>query len=230
MGNLLSFFFTVGCQNHHGAIYEHIPQHVKSMQTLFQTLFIQYGVVIGFMALVLAPLGLPIPEEVSLLAMGVLLGNGHATLLTTWIYAFLGVTLGDLIAWYFGRKMGLESTGFVSRLIGEQQIQDIEQFYRKYGDWAIVIARQIPGMRFPTFFFAGASAVSMGRFYLIDGLSALVTVNLYLGLGYYFADDAKRIKENTESFIEYAGYLSGLLLIMLGLRFAYRRWKGSREG
>lgn len=200
------------------------------MQTLFQTLFIQYGVVIGFMALVLAPLGLPIPEEVSLLAMGVLLGNGHATLLTTWIYAFLGVTLGDLIAWYFGRKMGLESTGFVSRLIGEQQIQDIEQFYRKYGDWAIVIARQIPGMRFPTFFFAGASAVSMGRFYLIDGLSALVTVNLYLGLGYYFADDAKRIKENTESFIEYAGYLSGLLLIMLGLRFAYRRWKGSREG
>ncbi len=200
------------------------------MQTLFQTLFIQYGVVTGFMALVLAPLGLPIPEEVSLLAMGVLLGNGHATLLTTWVYGFLGVTLGDLIAWYFGRKMGLESTGFVSRLIGEQQIQDIEQFYRKYGDWAIVIARQIPGMRFPTFFFAGASAVSMGRFYLIDGLSALVTVNLYLGLGYYFADDAKRIKENTESFIEYAGYLSGLLLLMIGLRFAYRRWKGSRAG
>ncbi len=200
------------------------------MQTLFQTLFIQYGVVTGFMALVLAPLGLPIPEEVSLLAMGVLLGNGHATLLTTWVYGFLGVTLGDLIAWYFGRKMGLESTGFVSRLIGEQQIQDIEQFYRKYGDWAIVIARQIPGMRFPTFFFAGASAVSMGRFYLIDGLSALVTVNLYLGLGYYFADDAKRIKENTEYFIEYAGYLSGLLLLMIGLRFAYRRWKGSRAG
>lgn len=195
------------------------------MQTLFQTLFIQYGVLTGFAALILAPLGLPIPEEVSLLAMGVLVGNDHASLLNAWICGFLGVTLGDLIAWYFGRTMGLESTGFVSRLIGQKQIGDIEQFYRKYGDWAIVIARQIPGMRFPTFFFSGASAVSIGRFYLIDGLAALVTVNLYLGLGYYFADDAARIRENTESFIEFAGYISGVVILMVGVRFAYRRWK-----
>ena len=196
------------------------------MQTLFQTLFIQYGVLTGFAALILAPLGLPIPEEISLLAMGVLVGNDHASLLNAWICGFLGVTLGDLIAWYFGRTMGLESTGFVSRLIGQKQIGDIEQFYRKYGDWAIVIARQIPGMRFPTFFFSGASAVSMGRFYLIDGLAALITVNLYLGLGYYFADDAARIRENTESFIEFAGYISGIVILMVGVRFAYRRWKG----
>ena len=196
------------------------------MQTLFQTLFIQYGVLTGFAALILAPLGLPIPEEISLLAMGVLVGNDHASLLDAWICGFLGVTLGDLIAWYFGRTMGLESTGFVSRLIGQKQIGDIEQFYRKYGDWAIVIARQIPGMRFPTFFFSGASAVSMGRFYLIDGLAALITVNLYLGLGYYFADDAARIRENTESFIEFAGYISGIVILMVGVRFSYRRWKG----
>ena len=196
------------------------------MQTLFQTLFIQYGVLTGFAALILAPLGLPIPEEISLLAMGVLVGNDHASLLNAWIRGFLGVTLGDLIAWYFGRTMGLESTGFVSRLIGQKQIGDIEQFYRKYGDWAIVIARQIPGMRFPTFFFSGASAVSMGRFYLIDGLAALITVNLYLGLGYYFADDAARIRENTESFIEFAGYISGIVILMIGVRFSYRRWKG----
>ena len=79
---------------------------VKSMQSLFQTLFIQYGVFTGFEALILAPLGLPIPEEVSLLAMGVLVGNDHASLLSAWIYGFLGVTLGDLIAWYFGRTVG----------------------------------------------------------------------------------------------------------------------------
>ena len=140
--------------------------------------------------------------------MGMLVWSLHGSM------DFLGVTLGDLIAWYFGRTVGLESTGFVSRLIGQQQIEDIEQFYRKYGDWAIVIARQIPGMRFPTFFFAGASAVSAGRFYLIDGLSALITVNLYLGLGYYFADDAARIRENTEYFIEYAGYISGIVILL----------------
>jgi len=204
------------------------PYPVKSMQALFQTLFIEYGVIVGFLALVLAPFGLPIPEEISLLAIGVLLGNEHTSLLFAWTAGFLGVTLGDVISWFFGRSMGLQSEGFVSRLIGEQQLQDIEQFYRKYGDWAIVIARQIPGMRFPTFFFAGASAVSLGRFYTIDGLAALVTVNLYIALGYYFADDAKRIKENTESFIEYAGLASSIILIALVARFAWKRWKGSR--
>ena len=196
------------------------------MQILFQTLFVKYGILTGFTALMLAPLGLPIPEEISLLAMGVLVGSGHSSVVYAWILGFLGVTLGDVVAWYFGRSVGLQSTGFVSRLIGEQQIRDIEQFYRKYGDWAIVIARQIPGMRFPTFFFAGASAVPLGRFYLIDGLAALVTVNLYLGLGYLFADDAKRIRENTEHFIDYAGSISSVLLLLIILWFAYKRWKG----
>ncbi len=197
------------------------------MQTLFETLFIQYGVLTGFIALILAPLGLPIPEEISLLAIGVLWGNDHTTLPQAWIAGFMGVTLGDLIAWFFGRKMGLKPNGFVARLIGQKQLKDIEQFYRKYGDWAIVIARQIPGMRFPTFFFSGASAVSLTRFYTIDALSALITVNLYIGLGYYFADDAKRIQENTESFIEFAGYLSFIVLLVLAIRFALRRWKDS---
>ena len=105
-----------------------------------------------------------------------------------------------------------------------KQIEDIEQFYRKYGDWAIVIARQIPACGSQPSS-AGASAVSMGRF-MIDGLSALVTVNLYLGLGYYFADDAARIRQNTESFIEYAGYISGIVMLLIVVRFAYRRWKG----
>ena len=199
------------------------------MQTLFETLFIQYGVLTGFIALILAPFGLPLPEEVSLVAMGVLLGNGYTTLPEAWLAGFLGVTLGDLVAWFFGRTMGLEPNGFVERLIGKKQLKDIEQFYRKYGDWAIVIARQIPGMRFPTFFFSGASAVSIGRFYTIDALSALITVNLYIGLGYYFADDAKNIQANTESFVEIAGYLSGVILLGLAIRFAIRRWKDSLE-
>ena len=67
---------------------------VKPMQTLFQTLFIQYGVFTGFAALLLAPLGLPIPEEISLIAMGVLVGNGHAGLVTAWIYGFFRGNIG----------------------------------------------------------------------------------------------------------------------------------------
>jgi membrane protein DedA with SNARE-associated domain len=186
---------------------------------------LEYGVLACFVALVLTPFGLPIPEEISLLTAGVIVANGHSNIPTGWIFGFLGVTMGDVIAWYFGRRVGLVPTGFVGKLIGEKQITEIEQFYRKWGDWAIVIARQVPGMRFPTFFFAGASAVSLGRFYLIDGLSALITVSVYFGLGYIFADDIGEIKGYVIYFVDYAGVLASIFLFTLISLIIYRRIK-----
>ena len=194
-----------------------------------EAFFVKYGLMAGFIALVLTPFGLPIPEEISLLSMGLLLGKGHSSLLSTWILGFLGVTLGDVISWYFGKTLGLEPKGFVSKLIGHQQIEDIEQFYRRWGDWAIVFARQIPGMRFPTFFFAGASAVPLHRFYLIDGLAALVTVNLYLGLGYYFADDIQYVRQKIDEFIEVAGFGSSILLFLIVGFIVWRRFKNKKH-
>ena len=148
-----------------------------------------------------------------------------SSLLVGWIVGFLGVTLGDVISWTMGRIVGLEPKGFVSKLIGQEQIRDIEQFYRKWGDWAIVIARQIPGMRFPTFFFAGASAISLTRFYIIDGLAALITVNVFYWLGYAFADDLSNIKLWVEDFQSYAsGFASALILLVICL-LLYRRYQ-----
>ena len=186
---------------------------------------LEYGILACFFALILTPFGLPIPEEVSLLTAGALVGNGHSNIATGWIFGFLGVTLGDVISWSFGRTVGLQPTGFVSKLIGQEQINDIEQFYRKWGDWAIVISRQVPGMRFPTFFFAGASAVSLGRFYLIDALAAMVTVNLYFGLGYYFANDISQIREFVQQFVDYAGLFASGFIILIIVVIAYRRFK-----
>ena len=184
---------------------------------------LQYGIWGCFFALILTPFGLPIPEEISLLTAGALVGNGHSDFWIGWILGFLGVTLGDVIAWTFGRTLGLEPTGFVSKLIGSKQIDDIEKFYRRFGDWTIVIARQIPGMRFPAFFFAGASAIPLGRFYLIDGLAALITVNVFYGLGIYFADDIKSIQEGINSFVDYAGLTSTIILVALVSFVVYRR-------
>ena len=190
---------------------------------------IKYGLFACFFSLILTPFGLPIPEEISLLAAGFIVKKQSSSLLVGWIVGFLGVTLGDVISWTMGRIVGLEPKGFVSKLIGQEQIRDIEQFYRKWGDWAIVIARQIPGMRFPTFFFAGASAISLTRFYIIDGLAALITVNVFYWLGYAFADDLSNIKLWVDNFQSYAsGFASALLILVASLLF-YRRYKRSTK-
>ena len=142
-----------------------------------------------FLALMLTPFGLPIPEDVSLLAAGILTATGHASLLHAVVIGYLGVLGGDVISWTFGRRVGLQPTGFIARLVGPEDIARIERFYDRYGSWAIIIARQFPGMRLPAFFFAGASGISLPRFLALDGTAAIVTVGVFVSLGRIFADD-----------------------------------------
>lgn len=158
------------------------------MQTL-----LEYGLLACFVALLLTPFGLPIPEDVSLFAAGALAGAGHTELPLALAVGYAGVLLGDMISYSFGRRIGLEPRGRMGRLIGRSQIQRIERFYARYGTATIAIARQLPGMRLPAFFFAGATGVPFARFLLIDGLAALVTVGVFVPLGYWFSDDIGRI-------------------------------------
>lgn len=113
-----------------------------------------------FIALILAPLGLPLPEDLTLLLAGVLIGQGHASAISTFFVGYFGILCADSIAWTYGRRFGLHPTGFISRLVGPSDVERIERFYRRWGAWTIVIARMVPGTRIPAFFFAGASGIS----------------------------------------------------------------------
>jgi len=149
---------------------------------------LRFGLVAVFLALILTPFGLPIPEDVSLAAAGVLVANGHAPYWLAWVVGYVGVLGGDVIAYTMGRRVGLHPQGFIGRLVGPEDIQRIERFYKRYGPWAIVIARQFPGMRMPAFFFAGASGISITRFLAFDGAAALITTTVFTLLGLWFAD------------------------------------------
>lgn len=183
---------------------------------------LRYGLVAVFLALILTPFGLPIPEDVSLLAAGILSATGHAALPEALVVGYIGVVGGDIISWTFGRRVGLQPTGFIARLVGPEDIARIERFYRRYGSWAIVIARQFPGMRMPAFFFAGASGVSLPRFLLLDGAAAFITVGVFVTLGRVFADDLSDVIAFMDEFRFYAGIGVGLLVALVVWRIVRR--------
>ncbi|MCP4804899.1 MAG: DedA family protein [Proteobacteria bacterium] len=158
---------------------------------------LRYGLFAVFVALVLTSVGLPIPEDISLAVAGVLARTGHATLGQAILVGYVGVLTGDLIAFALGRRVGLHPKGWLGRLFGERQIERILKYYRRFGDYTIVVARNIPGMRFPAFFFSGATGVPLARFLLLDGLAAIVTTGVWVGAGWYLGD---RIEEFTTLF------------------------------
>ena len=183
---------------------------------------LRYGLAAVFLALMLTPFGLPIPEDVSLLAAGILSATGHAALPHALVVGYIGVVGGDVISWTFGRRVGLQPTGFIARLVGPEDIARIERFYERYGAWAILIARQFPGMRLPAFFFAGASGISLPRFLLLDGTAAIVTVGVFVTLGRVFADDLSAVVAFMDQFRFWAGLAVGLTVAVVVWRIARR--------
>jgi len=188
---------------------------------------LEYGLFAVFVALILPPFGLPLPEDVSLLAAGVLVRSGHAQFWVACLVGYSGILCADTIAWLMGRKVGLHPTGFIARLVGPKDIERIERFFRRYGAWAIVIARQFPGLRFPAFFFAGASGVRYRRFIAFDGSAALITVGVFVSLGNAFGDDLGRIIV----WLDHAR-LAGTVLVVIAVVFGIWRiirWRGRHK-
>ena len=187
--------------------------------------FETYGLVAVFIALITTPVGNPIPEDVSLLAGGMIAGMGQSTVYEALLVGYTGVVLGDCVAWAMGRRVGLQPGGFLSRVAGKKQVARLQRFYERFGDRTILICRQLPGFRLPCFFIAGASGMPIKRFLLIDGSAALITTNVFTWLGYHYWKDLADVIHWLERFRN--GVL--VLAVMAGLMIAMRIIQYQRE-
>jgi len=180
--------------------------------------FATYGLIAVFLSLVLTPVGNPIPEDISLLAGGMIAGMGQTSIWTALAVGYAGVVLGDCVAWAMGNRVGLKPGGFLSRAVGDKQVARLQRFYERFGDWTIVICRQLPGFRLPCFFIAGASGISIKRFLLIDGSAALVTANVFTWLGYYYSANLASVIAGLERFRQVASSLAIIAAVLIAYR------------
>ena len=195
--------------------------------------FTEYGLVAVFVSLVTTPVGNPVPEDISLLAGGMIAGTGGTTIWNALLVGYVGVVLGDCIAWAMGRRVGMEPNGFLARIAGQKQVARLERFYKRFGDRTILICRQFPGFRLPCFFIAGASGMSIKRFLLIDGAAALITTNVFTWLGYHYAEDLVSIVSWLERFRQGVLVVAVLVAGMVAYRIIQyqiaRRGAGAEE-
>lgn len=161
-------------------------------------ILIRYGLIAVFLA-IHPPLSSFVPEEISLLYAGFLAGTSRADLWLCWLVGWAGIVSADTLTWAVGRRVGLEPGGRMARWIGPRRIERMDHFYRRYGSWAVVLCRQLPGLRFPAFFFAGAAGFPLARFARFDMLAASLTAAVYVGLGATFAGDFQRVLDEAES-------------------------------
>jgi membrane protein DedA with SNARE-associated domain len=182
-----------------------------------------------FILLLLCGLGLPMPEDIVLIAAGMLgVIDGHSWIkISAFMYA--GVLLGDTMIFFAGQRYGtrLLGTAWFQRIFPPTKQARVEELFAKHGTTGLFIGRFLPGLRAPIFFSAGSLKVSLVKFLLMDGLAALVSVPVFVWLGHWlwvkFADDFAQIEKalkRTHTFT-----LWGTLVIVVLLVTAVWLWK-----
>ncbi|GAB4286663.1 MAG: hypothetical protein Kow0092_40070 [Deferrisomatales bacterium] len=145
-----------------------------------------YGVVFGL--LLLTGLGLPVPEDLILLAGGAAVSWGQAGFFPLVGAALAGVLIADTIVFQAGRRWGF---GLLQRrpfryLAPPGQVQRASRLFRRHGVWAVFLSRFVPGLRMMTFFFAGTSGMRATAFFAMDATASLVSVPLLVFVGVVF--------------------------------------------
>jgi membrane protein DedA with SNARE-associated domain len=150
------------------------------------------GVALVFL---LCGLGLPLPEEIVLLAAGYLCAKLQLTLPLMMAWCAGAILLGDLIPYLLGRVFGVRllRLRWLRHVITKQRLASFDRWFRRRGDWVILIARFIPGIRVVAFFTGGTMKMSWRRFLLLDGLGIVLIVPLLIWLGHRSANFIDRM-------------------------------------
>lgn len=150
------------------------------------------------LVLLSASLGVPIPEDVPLIAAGVILSHqtGIATWPATLFVALLGVMCGDVVLFVLGKRWGPEvfEHRWVKWLITPQRLQKMTEKFSRHGMWMCFFGRFFIGVRAGMCITAGVTRFPFWRFFLADLTGAMLSVPLLVWLGYWFANAVPTIK------------------------------------
>lgn len=132
----------------------------------------------------------PVPGDSVIIFTGAMASFGNVNVYTLVIVASTGSLLGFLTMYYFGYKFEnaiIQSNKF--KFISRKALSRVENWFRRYGYWLIVINRFIAGTRAAIAFFAGMSGLSVKITSLLSLISALVWNVILIYMGYKFGDN-----------------------------------------
>jgi membrane protein DedA with SNARE-associated domain len=188
--------------------------------------YIEHFTYLGlFTVLLLCGMGLPLPEDIALLAGGFLVHRGVTRFPITLAVSLLGVVAGDNSLFFLGRRFGTELVRYfgLNRPGSKAQIDRIRAFMRRHGHRAIFYARFLAGLRALIYLSAGSFGVTPPRFLAYDLLGALISVPIVVSIGYLFGGQLEVVIHYLGGFERLLWIVAVLSLAIYGMRLLYTR-------
>ncbi len=155
-------------------------------------------------------MGVPIPEDIILISAGLLAGQGSISLFGAIFVGFAGVLSGDTILFLLGQKYGKKvfKWPLMNRFFTEERIKKSQNMVKKHAKKICFMARFMPGLRAPIFLTSGVMHVPFRTFFLQDGLAALISVPVWVYVGFWF-------NSNIDAAISFAKRVSHVIILVL---------------
>jgi membrane protein DedA with SNARE-associated domain len=186
-----------------GFLIEHdVSGEVVDTDASIGALLNAYGYLGGFALIYIEETGIPlfIPGDIFLLYVGSRLPHDVPILFAAWLGFVLAVTLGAtnlyLLSRRFGRRL-IEHrlAGFLH--ITPERVDSAEHWFRRYGPWALIFGRHIPGFRVPLTVVAGILELPYRIFAISVAVSSAAWAGVFLVLGAVFGSSIeKSIRSN----------------------------------
>jgi len=132
------------------------------------------------------PFGFFFPGDSLLLTAGILADKGIFNIYILMVSCIIAAILGNMAGYYLGKKWG---RGLFERksnfVFNPRNLKKTEDFYNKYGDRAILLARFIPIIRTFTPILAGIANMRYSKFLLFTIVSAIAWVGILVSAGYF---------------------------------------------
>ncbi|OZN24946.1 DedA family protein [Actinobacillus seminis] len=189
--------------------------------------FTDYGYFAVFFVLVICGFGVPIPEDITLVSGGVISGLGYANPHTMLIVSMFGVLIGDSTMYWLGRIYGTKILRFrpIRKMLTLKRLKSVREKFDKYGNRVLFSARFLPGLRAPIYMISGITRrVSFTRFILIDFIAAIISVPIWVYLGYFGASNLDWLHEQIKR-----GQTVIYVFVALLALFLFWKWKQSKK-
>jgi membrane protein DedA with SNARE-associated domain len=184
-----------------------------------------------FVVLLLCGLGLPMPEDVALLAGGYLAHRGIIRYPITIGISLIGVVAGDNSLFFIGRHAGSRLLTYfgLSRPGSRNQVERMQDFMHRHGHLAIFYARFLAGLRAVIYLSAGSLGVSPARFLFYDLLGAVISVPVVVTVGYLFGGEIERAILYVGGFEKLIWLVAALCVAIYLTRLAVLQWASGEK-
>jgi membrane protein DedA with SNARE-associated domain len=172
--------------------------------------------------------GLPVNEDILLLAAAALTLKGVMAPLPLIAVAWLGLLAADTLIFHWGHRFGAQLLRhrWFARMLPEARLMAMQATMRHFGPAYIFVVRFMPGLRTALLFSAGSLKMPYRYLFIFDGAAALVWLPLLVYGVRYVGGRWQEISALLERF---QGVLvPGVLLLALSV-WLYRRWRVKRS-